>query len=91
MAEIVPYAIWAVVVVTLLSKAAIALFGLRSLAQGKVNPLTAGLTLAPILLFGVLGLVLGDWAHAAILAVLISFGLTSAVLLLSGLKGLFGA
>jgi len=33
---------------------------------------------------------MGDWAHAAVLAFLISLALTSAVLLLSGLKGLFG-
>lgn len=91
MAEIVPYAIWAVVIVTMASMACIAIFGLRSLAQGKVNTLTAGLTMFPIALFGVMGLVMGDWAHAAILTVLISFALTSAVLLLSGLKGLFGA
>ena len=91
MAEIVPYAIWAVLIVSGLSLATIAIFGIRSLAQGKVNPLTAGLTLLPIALFGVLGLVMGDWAHAAILTVLIALGLTSAVLLLSGLKGLFGS
>ena len=91
MAEIVPYAIWAVVIVTLLSMAAIALFGIRSLVQGKVNPLTAGLTLVPVALFGVLGLILGDWAHGAILTVLISLAMTSAVLLLSGLKGLSGS
>jgi len=41
-------------------------------------------------LLAVLGLVLGDWAYAAILAFLISLALTSAVLLLSGLKGLIG-
>ena len=91
MAEIVPYAIWAVLIVSLLSLAAIALFGIRSIVQGKVNPLTAGLTMVPFVLFGVLGLALGDWAHAAILSVLISLALTSAVLLLSGLKGLFGS
>jgi hypothetical protein len=38
----------------------------------------------------VLGLVMGDWAHAAVLAFLISLALTSAALLVSGLKGLLG-
>jgi len=90
MAEIVPYAIWAVLIVTLLSIAAIALFGVRSLVQGKLNPLTAVLTMIPVLIFAVLGFAMGDWAEAAIVTVLISLGLTSAVLLLSGLKGLFG-
>lgn len=90
MAEIVPYAIWAVLIITVLSMASIVLFGIRSLARGKVNPLTASLTMLPGLLFLVLGLVLGDWTEGAILAVLISLGLSSAVLLLSGVRGLFG-
>jgi hypothetical protein len=90
MADIVPYAMWAVLIVTMLSLAAIALFGVRSLVQGKLNPLTVGLTMVPVLIFGALGLVMGDWAEAAIVTVLISLGLTAGVLLLSGLKGLFG-
>ena len=90
MAEIVPYAIWAVLIITLLSMASIALFGIRSLVQGKVIPLTAALTMIPAVLLLILGLILGDWTHAAILAVLISLGLSSAVLLLSGIRGLFG-
>lgn len=90
MAGLVPYFIWAVIIVSGLSLLAIGLFGIRSLVQGKVNPLTIVLTMIPIALLGVLGLVMGDWAHAAVLAFLISLALTSAVLLLSGLKGLFG-
>lgn len=90
MAGLVPYLIWAVIIVSGLSLLAIGVFGVRSLIQGKVDPLTIVLTMVPIALLGILGLVLGDWAHAAMLAFLISLALTSLVLLLSGLKGLFG-
>ena len=90
MAGIVPYAVWAVIIVSGMSLLAIGIFGIRSLIQGKVNPLTIVLTMIPMALLAVLGLVLGDWAYAAILALLISLALTSAVLLLSGLKGLIG-
>ena len=90
MAGIVPYAVWAVIIVSGMSLIAIGVFGIRSLIQGKVNPLTIVLTMIPIALLAVLGLVLGDWSYAAILAFLISLALTSAVLLLSGLKGLIG-
>ncbi|MDA0683750.1 MAG: hypothetical protein O3A57_04930 [Bacteroidetes bacterium] len=90
MAGLVPYLIWAVIIVSGLSLLAIGIFGVRSLIQGKVDPLTIVLTMVPIALLGILGLVLGDWAHAAMLAFLISLALTSLVLLLSGLKGLFG-
>ncbi len=90
MAGIVPYAVWAVIIVSWMSLLAIGIFGIRSLIQGKVNPLTIVLTMIPMALLAVLGLVLGDWAYAAILAFLISLALTSAVLLLSGLKGLIG-
>ena len=90
MAGIVPYAVWAVIIVSGLSLLAIGVFGIRSLVQGKVNPLTIVLTMVPMLILAVLGFVLGDWAHAAILAFLISLVLTSAALLLSGLKGLIG-
>lgn len=90
MAGLVPYFVWAVLIVSGISLLAIGVFGLRSLAQGKVNPLTIVLTMIPIAILGVLGLVMGDWAHAAVLAFLISLALTSAALLLSGLKGLIG-
>ncbi len=90
MAATVPYAVWAVIIVTGASLLAIALFGVRSLIQGKINPMTIVLTAIPIVLMGILGLVMGDWSHAAILASLIALALTSGVLLLSGIKGLFG-
>lgn len=90
MAAIVPYAIWAVLIVTGLSLVAIGIFGVRSLIQGKVEPLTIVLTMIPMLIVVVLGFVMGDWAHAAVLGFLISLVLTSLALLMSGMRSLFG-
>lgn len=90
MAEIVPYAIWAVLIISVLSMACIVVFGIRSVAQGKVNSLTAVLTMIPGVLFVLFGLILGNWTEGAIVAVLLSLGLSSVVLLLSGIRGLFG-
>ena len=58
MAGIVPYAVWAVIIVSGMSLLAIGIFGIRSLIQGKVNPLTIVLTMIPMALLAVLGLVL---------------------------------
>jgi len=58
MAGLVPYLVWAVIIVSGLSLLAIGLFGIRSLAQGKVDPLTIVFTAVPIVLVGILGLVL---------------------------------
>jgi hypothetical protein len=90
MTEIVPYAIWAVLIVSGLSLVTMAIFSVRALAQGKVQPLSIVLVAIPILIFGVLGLVLGDWALAAVYGFLISLGLTAFALLFSGLRSLFG-
>ena len=89
MESIVPIAVWLVLAVTGLSMAAIAVFSIRSLAQGKVNPTTIVLTSVPIVLFLILGLVMDSWAEGAVMAFLISLVLTSLALLMSGLRGLF--
>lgn len=90
MSEIVPYAIWAALIVSALSLLTMAIFSIRALAQGKVEILSIVLVAVPILIFGILGLVLGDWTLAAVYGFLISLGLTSLALLLSGMRGLFG-
>lgn len=90
MNDIVPYAIWAVLIVSGLSLLTMAIFSIRALTQGKVEPLSIVLVTVPILIFGVLGLVLGDWTLAAVYGFLISLALTSLALLLSGMRGLFG-
>lgn len=87
---IVPYAIWAVLIVSGLSLLTMAIFSIRALTQGKVEPLSIVLVAIPIVLFGVLGLILGDWTLAAVYGFLIALGLTSLALLLSGMRGLFG-
>ncbi len=89
MEGIVPIAVWLVIAVTGLSLLAIGVFGVRSLAQGKVNPTTIVLTMIPIALLFILGFVMDSWAEAAVMAFLISLLLTSLALLASGLRGLF--
>ena len=90
MTGIVPYAIWAVLIVSGLSLLMMATFSIKALAQGKVEPLSIILVAIPILIFAVLGLILGDWALAAVYGFLISLGLSAAALLISGMRGLFG-
>lgn len=65
------------------------LFGLRSLAFGKVNPISLVIVAIPILLLVILGFVLGDWAQAGIMTILIMLALSVLALLLTGIKGLF--
>ncbi len=67
----------------------ILLFGIRSLAWGKVNVLTLVIVCIPIVLLFVLGFVIGDWARAGILTIAIMLALAVFSLLVTGLKGLF--
>jgi len=90
MAGIVPYAIWAVLIISGLSLLTIAVFGLRALTFGNVNPLSIVLMAIPGVLLVVLGFAMGDWAHAAVLTFLIALALTSLSLLMSGIRSLFG-
>lgn len=83
------YAIWAAFILIGLSLLGLGLFGLRSIMQGKVNPLTAAMILIPVILVVILGLVLGDWTTAGIWTTVIMLILGLVSLLLSGLKGLF--
>lgn len=83
------YAIWATLILLGLSLVGLGLFGIRSVAQGKVNPLTAAMILIPVVLVVVLGLVLGDWTYAGIWTMVIMLVLGLLSLFLAGLKGLF--
>ncbi len=89
MAEIVPYAIWAVLIITGASIVTIAAFGLRSLSWGNADTLTIVLTMIPLVIVGILGLIMGNWADAAVLGSLIALVLAAAALILSSFKGLF--
>ncbi|MBO6576588.1 MAG: hypothetical protein JJ896_13250 [Rhodothermales bacterium] len=90
METMVPYAIYLVLALVGLGMVAIVLFGIRNLSHGKVNPSTIVLSGIPMVLLVVLGFALGDWAVAGVYTFLISLVLTTAALLLSGVKGLFG-
>ena len=90
METLVPYAIYLVLGLVGLGGLAIVLFGLRNLTHGKVNPVTIALSSIPIVLLIVLGFATGDWSLAGIWTFLIALALTSASLLLSGLRGLIG-
>lgn len=65
------------------------LFGVRSLAFGKVNPLTMAFVCAPLVLLVALGLILPSWAEAGIMTVAITLATALCALFGSGIKGLF--
>lgn len=88
MEALVPYAIWAVVILVGLGIVAIVLFGLRGLTYGKVDPLSIAIVAVPAVVLVVLGLVMDSWAEAGIWTVVIMFAIASLALLLSGTRGL---
>jgi hypothetical protein len=90
MEGIVPYAIWFVLGLSGLSLLAMLLFGIRSLAYGKLNMLSIVFFAIPAILLVVLGFTTGDWAHAAVMTFMVMFAVTSVSLLLSGIRGLIG-
>ncbi len=66
------------------------IFGIRSLAHGKISPLSAVAIAFPIILMVILAFVMGDWALAGIWTALI-VGLIAVVgLVLSGTRTMFG-
>ena len=87
--NIVVIAIYIVLGLIGLGVVAMLLFGVRSLAFGKINPLTMVIVCVPIVILVILGFVVGDWSQAGILTILIMLGLTVLALLVTGLKGLF--
>ena len=91
METLVPYAIWAVVILVALGIIAIVIFGLRGLTYGKADPLSIAIVAIPGVVLVLLGFVLGDWAEAGIWTVVIMIGVASLALLLSGTRGLFSS
>jgi hypothetical protein len=89
MGSIVVYAIWASLIVMVLALVGLILFGIRSLIQGKISPLTAAIILIPAVLVGILGLILDSWASAGIWTMMIMIVLAALSLILSGARGLF--
>ncbi|HMB91183.1 MAG TPA: hypothetical protein VKP65_10075 [Rhodothermales bacterium] len=87
--SIVVIAIWAVVILVGLGLLTMLVFGARSLAHGKIKPLSMVIVIFPIVLLGIMGLVLGDWPLAAIYTFFIVFLVATLSLFLSGIRGLF--
>lgn len=85
----VPYFVWAIIGIIGLGAACILIFGVRSLVQGKAEPLTIGLMAVPIAIFLILGLTMSTWAMAAIWTTILMFALGLLALLTSGVWGLF--
>lgn len=90
MDAIVPYAVWAALILVSLGVIAIVAFGLRNLTYGKIQPLSAVVIVVPVIILVLLGLILGEWDQAAIWTVVIMFALAALALLASGLRGLSG-
>lgn len=89
MDNIVPLAIWAAAVILGLGLLGMALFGIQSIVNGKINLVTAAIILVPAVLLLILGLIVGDWAVAGIWTLVIMFVLAVISLLVSGIRGLF--
>lgn len=90
METIVPYAVWAALILVVLGILSIVVFGLRNLTYGKINPVSMAIIAIPIVLLLLLGMIMGDWNQAAILTVVIMFSLAALALIASGLRGLSG-
>ncbi len=81
-------AVYAVLILAGLGILSIALFGLRNLTYGKVEPLSIGLIALPGVLFAVLGFTVGAWAQAGIMTVISVFGLALLGLVYTGITNL---
>lgn len=90
MAGIVPYVIYAALIVSGLCLLAMAVFGIRNIAYGKMDYVTAALLGAPGVLVVVLGFVMDTWSDAAIMTSVILLVITSLSLLISSSRGLLG-
>ena len=90
MDAIIPYAIWLAIILVAVGILAIVVFGIRNLTYGKVDPLSAVSIAVPLVIFAILGLVIGKWDVAAIWTVVIVFALAIVALLVSGIRGLSG-
>lgn len=89
MDSIVVYTIWLSVIVMGLAIIGLILFGIRSIAHGKISGMTAGIVLIPVILVVILGLIMGDWASAGIWTMMIMMILAALSLVISGARGLF--
>jgi len=89
MESIVPYAIWAAIILAGAGALLMVGFSVRSLTYGKVEPLSVAILAVPGALILILGLTMSSWAQAAMLTFLIMLVLTLLGLLISGVRSLF--
>ena len=85
----VNFAIYIVLGLMGLGLLAILAFGVRSLMQGKVAPMTLVFVSVPFVILLLLGIIMPSWADAGIMTIMITLGLALAALLYTGIKGLF--
>jgi len=90
MQGLVPYLIWAALIITGLGLFTMLAFGLRNVIQGRVDLLTAAILAFPAVGVGILGMVMDTWADAFILGVLLLLVITSLSLLISSFRRLIG-
>lgn len=86
---VVPFAIWAVVVLVGLGVLSILLFGVRSLMNGKIDKMSVLFIGLPVLLVVVLGLVRDNWAEAGILTTVFMIGLAVVAMFWTSIQGVF--
>lgn len=90
MDSLINISIWSAIVLIIVAIVTIALFGIRNMTQGKVNPFSAATAVVPIVLLLVLGFTMGDWDQAGIVTALIMIAIAGLSLLLSGLRSMTG-
>lgn len=89
METIVPYAIWAAIILAGAGILLMGAFSLRNLTYGKVEPLSVAILAVPGVLILILGFTMSSWAQAAMMTFLLMFALTLLGLLVSGVRNLF--
>jgi hypothetical protein len=90
MEGIIPYLIWASLIVTGLSLALMLGFGVRNLVRGKADPVTVGVLALPAVAVGILSFVTDSWGEAFILGVIGLLVITALSLLISSFRMMFG-
>jgi len=86
---ILPIAIYAAISLAGLGVLGMAVSGLRSLAYGKVKPLSIAIVAVPGVLVLILGAAMETWTQAGIFTIVIMFGLAALAMLLSGIRSVF--
>ena len=89
METLIPYFIWAAIILGGLGLLMMGIFSLRGVAHGKVEPLSAVIIGLPIALFAILGFTMESWAVAGIYTFLVMFVVACLALFLSGMRNFF--